>query len=122
MTTFITVLIMLISIILILVILIQKSKGGGLSATFAGSNQMLGVRKTTDFLEKTTWSLAIALCALSLISSIFIHSNTEEVQGSEIQDLINQAPIAPPSGMPDNAPSPLTPATNPTNNNQGGGK
>ncbi len=118
MTTLITVLIILVCIILILVILIQKSKGGGLSATFAGSNQMLGVRKTTDFLEKATWSLAITLCALSLISSLFMHGNQEEVQSSELQDLINQTPVAPPQGMPDNTPSPVTPL----NDKQDGGQ
>ncbi|HVA97556.1 MAG TPA: preprotein translocase subunit SecG [Bacteroidia bacterium] len=68
MNTLIEVLISIVSVVLILVVLVQNSKGGGLSSSFASSNQVMGVRKTTDFLEKATWALAIALLALSLIS------------------------------------------------------
>jgi preprotein translocase subunit SecG len=57
------------SILLILVILIQDSKGGGLTSSFGGSNQILGVRRTTDFLEKATWVLAISIMALCLASA-----------------------------------------------------
>src|SRR5271165_878140 len=56
-------------ILLILVVLVQDSKGGGLSSSFGGSNQILGVRRTTDFLEKATWVLAISLLVLSLASA-----------------------------------------------------
>ena|ERR1700722_2827219 len=61
----------IVCILLILVVLIQDSKGGGLSSSFGGSNQILGVRRTTDFLEKATWVLAIALLVFSLASSFF---------------------------------------------------
>ena len=54
---------------LIGVILIQKSKGGGLAANVSGYNSMLGVRKTTDFIEKATWTLAGIICALSIASA-----------------------------------------------------
>ncbi len=64
------VLTVLISILLICVILIQKSKGGGLASNFAGSNQIMGVRRTNDFIEKATWTLAIAIALLAIISSI----------------------------------------------------
>ncbi|MGN0230334.1 MAG: preprotein translocase subunit SecG, partial [Muribaculaceae bacterium] len=57
MYAFIIVLIILASILLIGVVLIQKSKGGGLASGFASGNQMMGVRKTTDFIEKATWTL-----------------------------------------------------------------
>lgn len=62
-------------ILLILVVLVQDSKGGGLSSSFGGSNQILGVRRTTDFLEKATWVLAISLLVLSLASS-YVGSST----------------------------------------------
>ena len=61
-------------VLLILVVLVQDSKGGGLSSSFGASNQILGVRKTTDFLEKATWVLAISLLVLSLGSAYFIQS------------------------------------------------
>ncbi|MEN8224579.1 MAG: preprotein translocase subunit SecG [Bacteroidota bacterium] len=67
----ISVLILMISALIILVVLVQNSKGGGLASNFSGSNQYMGVRKTADFLEKATWTLAIALLVLSL-ASIFV--------------------------------------------------
>ena len=54
---------------LIGVILIQKSKGGGLAANVNNYNQFMGVRKTTDFVEKATWGLSIFICALSIASA-----------------------------------------------------
>ena len=50
------------AVLMICVVLIQKSKGGGLSSTFAGSNQIMGVRRTNSFIEKVTWILAGAIC------------------------------------------------------------
>ena len=55
MYTAISVLIFIICVLLILIVLVQNSKGGGLASSFASSNQIMGVRKTTDFLEKATW-------------------------------------------------------------------
>lgn len=69
MYVFLTILILLASLLLIGVVLIQKSKGGGLASNFSSSNQIMGVRKTTDFVEKATWTLAIVICVLSIISS-----------------------------------------------------
>lgn len=57
------------SILLILVVLVQDSKGGGLTSSFGSSNQILGVRRTTDFLEKATWAFAVAVIVLSLASA-----------------------------------------------------
>ena len=62
-----------------IVVLVQNSKGGGLAANFSAPNQIMGVRKTTDFLEKATWTLAAALIVLSLIATISIHSGKKEV-------------------------------------------
>ncbi|HSW68047.1 MAG TPA: preprotein translocase subunit SecG, partial [Bacteroidales bacterium] len=57
----VSVLIMIVCVLLALIVLVQNSKGGGLASNFASSNQFMGVRKTADFLEKSTWTLAIAL-------------------------------------------------------------
>ena len=78
------------AIILIFIVMIQNSKGGGLAAGFSSSNQVMGVRKTTDFLEKATWSLAgtiVFLCILaSLVRSSHVASDSS-IQ-DEIQNLI----------------------------------
>ena len=65
---FISILILITCILLALIVLVQNSKGGGLAANFSSQNQIMGVRKTGDFLEKATWTLAIALLVLSLAS------------------------------------------------------
>lgn len=62
------VLTVLVSLLLIVVVLVQKSKGGGLSSSFAGSNQIMGVRRTNDFIEKATWTLAAIIGLLSILS------------------------------------------------------
>ena len=69
MSTFITFIAVFLAIVLILIVLVQNSKGGGLSANFSSSNQIMGVRKTTDFLEKATWGLAGAIIVLSILSA-----------------------------------------------------
>ena len=71
----ISILIFLASILLIGVVLIQKSNGGGLAASASNYNQFMGVRKTTDFVEKATWGLAIFICVLS-IATPFISQPT----------------------------------------------
>lgn len=79
MGTVVSILIIIVCILLILVVLVQNSKGGGLASSFASSNQVMGVRKTADFLEKATWTLAIALLALSLLAASFNkHDGTAE--------------------------------------------
>ncbi|MCH5318155.1 MAG: preprotein translocase subunit SecG [Paramuribaculum sp.] len=60
------------AVLLIGVVLIQKSKGGGLSSTFAGSNQLMGVRRTNNFIEKATWWLAGAICVFAILSTFFM--------------------------------------------------
>ena len=78
MYNFIVILILIVSVLLAIVVLVQNSKGGGLAANFSAPNQIMGVRKTTDFLEKATWTLAAALIVLSLIATISIHSGKKE--------------------------------------------
>ena len=64
----ITIFIVILSVLLTLFVLVQNSKGGGLSAGFSSSNQIMGVRKTTDFVEKMTWGLVIGVVVLSVIA------------------------------------------------------
>ncbi|MCB0704229.1 MAG: preprotein translocase subunit SecG [Saprospiraceae bacterium] len=75
MTTALTVLISLICVLLMGSILIQNPKGGGVDATFGGNaaNQMFGAAKSTDFIEKATWYLAIALAVLCVITAISVN-------------------------------------------------
>jgi preprotein translocase subunit SecG len=65
-------LIVLAAILMCLVVLAQNSKGGGLSSSFASSNQIMGVRKTTDFIEKLTWGLAAFMVVCSVLTAYFI--------------------------------------------------
>ena len=67
MYTLFVVLIVVAALLMIGIVLIQESKGGGLASQFSGYNQIGGVRKTTDFIEKTTWGLAAAMVVLSVL-------------------------------------------------------
>ena len=87
----ITVLIFIVCILLVLIVLVQNSKGGGLASNFQSSNQVMGVRKTTDFLEKGTWVLAAALLFLSVIGSGFIPREGAELDQSRVQEQIETA-------------------------------
>lgn len=73
---FLAVLIVIACVLLIGVVLIQKSKGGGLASDYSGGNQFLGYRKTTDFVEKATWSLAIFICVVSIFASFAIRGRS----------------------------------------------
>ena len=107
-----TILIVVASILLILVVLVQNSKGGGLAAGFSSSNQFMGVRKTTDFLEKATWTL-IAFIVVFSVAAAGIHSNqTGGNKESEIKEQYQKAQkevpgaVIPDFGeLPENAPS-----------------
>lgn len=85
-------LIVVVSVLLVLVILAQNSKGGGLSSQFGGSgaSNMIGVKKTTDLLEKITWGLVITLCILT-ISSKFVGSNSSSTNNGLITPSIERA-------------------------------
>ena len=90
------ILIIIISILLVLAVLMQNPKGGGLSSSFGGGagNQIMGAKKTTDFLEKATWTLAIALISLSLLSNFAIpRNNTDETVEIKAQEQIDEAVI-----------------------------
>lgn len=78
MLTLIIVLIILVSIVLGFFVLIQNSKGGGLASNFASSNQIMGVRKTADFLEKATWTLAVVIMVLCFACAFMTKSEMKK--------------------------------------------
>lgn len=93
---FISVLILIASVLMVLIVLVQNSKGGGLSAGFSSSNQIMGVRKTTDFLEKATWSLAGTILFLCIIVAAFVPREEQGAQ-SQIKELVNDAVVVDPN-------------------------
>lgn len=99
MFTFLISLTIVVAVLLILVVLSQNAKGGGLSSQFGGSgssNQMIGVKRTTDLLEKLTWGFAIALILLTLSSSFLIETQTaENVIGSPNIDRAQERTVLP---------------------------
>ena len=77
-------LIIFLSFLLVLVIMVQNPKGGGLASTFGGDSQQIGgVKKTTDFLDRSTWILASLLFLLILFSNITLNSG-DQVNQSEL--------------------------------------
>jgi preprotein translocase subunit SecG len=89
-----TVLLLIVAVLIVLVVLVQNSKGGGLASNFAGSNQYMGVRKTADFLEKFTWSLAVGMMVLVLGSSKVIPKyEMSAAVDTEIRQSIDEIPI-----------------------------
>ena len=74
-------LIIILSFLLVLVIMVQNPKGGGLASTFGGDSQQIGgVKKTTDFLDKSTWILVSLLFLLILFSNITLNSGNEKTE------------------------------------------
>ena len=71
------------SLLMIGIVLIQESKGGGLASNFSSSNAIMGVRKTTDFVEKATWGLAIAMVVLSIICAYVAPVSTADTSVME---------------------------------------
>lgn len=99
------IIIILASIILGVIVLIQNPKGGGLSSSLGGfSNQLMGVRQTTDVLEKGTWLFAAIIGVLCLTSTLFIPSTG----GTNSRDnLINEAPVGTPLAPKQNTTVPM---------------
>lgn len=90
-----------VGILLILLVISQKAKGGGLASGFSSPNQVMGVRKTTDFVEKATWTMAAILVVLC-IAAVAFKSNEKTIdQASSLKNKIEetaapvQSPIAP---------------------------
>src|SRR5580765_3734170 len=116
MLIFFLILILLLSVVLALVILIQNPKGGGLAGNIAGfSNQFMGVKQTTDVLEKGTWIFAGIIGVLCLVSTLFISGGSSSSTG--VSNKISTTPVqtAPPANSSGLSTNPnLQPQTNPT--------
>lgn len=89
-------------VLLGLIVLIQNPKGGGLTSGFASTNNIMGVQRTGDVLEKSTWGFAIALMFLIILINVSIQGGSARGVGDELQNQINApkttVPIAPYSG------------------------
>lgn len=87
MFTVFLVLILIVCFLLILVVMVQNPKGGGLSSSVGGTQQLGGVQKTTDFLDKSTWTLGTILVVLILLTGIFntnpVQTAAEDADGTE---------------------------------------
>ena len=80
-------LIILVFFLLVLVIMVQNPKGGGLSSSFGGGTQQMGgVQKTSDFLDRSTWILATLLLALILVSNITLSSGNDVLDSKLLED------------------------------------
>ena len=116
--TLLIILVVIAAVLLAFAVLMQNSKGGGLSSTFAGTSQIMGVRKTADFLEKVTWTLSITIVGLCFIATFLTSSSgsapveeqgSKAAQGGAINTLPMTAPSAPavdPAATPAPAQSP----------------
>lgn len=92
MSTVIIILAVIVAVFLTIIVLIQESKGGGLASDFASSNQIMGVRKTTDFVEKATWTLAGLLVLLSVVFTYVAPRGNNE--SSVVTNMRAEAPAA----------------------------
>jgi preprotein translocase subunit SecG len=107
------ILIVIASILMSLIVLIQESKGGGLASGFSSSNQIMGVRKTTDVIEKTTWGLAIAMVVLSVVCAYFVPPVSADSSVLMKPNTATSLPSAPSSNNTATMPGSATPNAQP---------
>jgi preprotein translocase subunit SecG len=105
----VSVLVLIACVLQILIVLVQNSKGGGLAANFTSAGQTMGVRKTADFLEKSTWTLAGTILILCVVATATIPRGVT-VQRSRIENQIQNA--ADPNAIP-TLPTAIPPASQP---------
>jgi preprotein translocase subunit SecG len=96
MYTLLVIFIVVAALLMIGIVLIQESKGGGLASSFSTYNQIGGVRKTTDFIEKTTWGLAAAMVVISVLCAYVAPQNAGA--GSVMENI--EAPATNPNNLP----------------------
>ena len=89
--------ILFVAVLLVLIILAQNPKGGGLTSTFGGSNsnQIMGVQKTNDLLERLTWILACTIVFLALLTNLFVDKEIENQITSPNIDKASEQSIIP---------------------------
>ncbi|HEX2395836.1 MAG TPA: preprotein translocase subunit SecG [Bacteroidales bacterium] len=88
-----------ICVLLVLIVLVQNPKGGGLASSFSSSNQFMGVKRTADFIEKTTWGLAAGVIFLSVIATMLPRNAGGQAQ-SRIQEQIENTAADPGERLP----------------------
>lgn len=100
MYTLLTILCVVAAVLLVLLVLVQNSKGGGLAAGFNSGNQVMGVRKTTDFLEKSTWVLISAIVLMSIFAVGLKKTSKTTNPVDKMENVENQEPRAEENGEP----------------------
>lgn len=103
------ILMLIASVLMCFIVLIQNSKGGGLASGFSPSNAIMGVRKTTDFLEKATWTLAAAMVIFSVVAAYTVPSASSK-SGDVILEQAQQEEKTNPYNMPVGTTAPQTEA------------
>ncbi|WGK65343.1 preprotein translocase subunit SecG [Croceiramulus getboli] len=105
------ILIIIVAFLLVVVIMVQNPKGGGLSSSFGGggTQQLGGVQKTTDFLDKSTWTLATLLLVLVLLSNVTIFGGGPQSESKVIDE--NAVEDATPVQIPATTEETTAPAT-----------
>ena len=101
------ILMLIASVLMCFIVLIQNSKGGGLASGFSSSNQIMGVRKTTDFLEKATWGLAAFMVVMS-IATAYVVPTASGRGGDVILEQAQQEEKTNPYNMPTGTAAPQT--------------
>lgn len=111
MTLLFIILLLLASLLLGFVVLVQNPKGGGLSGTIAGfNNQFMGVKQTTDVLEKGTWIFAAVVGLLCLLSSLFISNTSTSNNKGSIEQVPVKSPVnSKPATQQNTTPAPVVP-------------
>ena len=106
-------LIIIVSVLLTIIVLVQNSKGGGLASNIGISSNQFGVKKTSDFLEKLTWGLAIALVVLCLGVNLIIDKDgeSEDVPSSINVEKAKESRSVPGIPQQQAKPAPAAPAT-----------
>lgn len=99
MYTFLSITIIIVCLFMIAAVLMQNSKGGGLTQSFASQQQIMGVRKTTEFLEKVTWTLAVSIVALSFLSVAFMDKDVA-MTNSAVDNVLNSQQTTAPAPAP----------------------
>ena len=107
---FLVILMVVAAILMCFIVLIQNSKGGGLASGFSSSNEILGVRKTTDVLEKLTWGLAVFMVIAS-IATDYVMPSASEQDGSVIMEQAQQEEKTNPYNLPAGSTAPKAETT-----------
>lgn len=111
------ILIIVVCFLLVLVVMVQNPKGGGLSSSFGGGGSQVvgGVKKTGDFLDRSTWTLAILLVVLILASNVALKGNFGEGDSKLLNgdDIETTVPETVPESVPETVPAPATDESSP---------